>query len=72
MGVYYGVATISGLLKMISLFCKESYKRDYILQKRLGILRSLLIVATPYRYCDSKTLHLLKIMCLFGEYRSLL
>jgi len=28
-------------------FAKEPYKRDYILQKRLIILRSLLIVATP-------------------------
>jgi len=27
---------------------KEPYKRDYILQKRLIILRSLLMVATPY------------------------
>jgi len=27
---------------------KEPYKRDYILQKRPIILRSLLIVATPY------------------------
>jgi len=29
-------------------FAKEPYKRDYILQKRPIILRSLLIVATPY------------------------
>jgi len=29
-------------------FAKEPNKRDYILQKRLIILRSLLIVATPY------------------------
>jgi len=35
-------------------FAKESYKRDYILQKRPAILRSLLIVATPYRsHCDT-------------------
>ena len=32
---------------MIS-FAKEPYKRDDILQKRPVILRSLLIVATPY------------------------
>jgi len=29
-------------------FAKEPYKRDYILQKRPMILRSLVIVATPY------------------------
>jgi len=28
-------------------FAKEPYRRDYILQKRPMILRSLLIVATP-------------------------
>jgi len=32
---------------MIGLFCKRAYKRDCILQKRPGILRSLLTVATP-------------------------
>ena len=42
----YGVATMSRLLKIVS-FAKEPYKRDDILQKRLIILRSLLIVATP-------------------------
>jgi len=31
-------------------FAKEPYKRDDILQKRQMILRSLLIVATPYEY----------------------
>jgi len=48
---YYEVATISRLLKMIRLFwdlSKEPCKRDDILQKRPVILRSLLIVATPY------------------------
>ena len=44
----YGVATISRLLKITGLFTKEPYKRDDILQKRHLILRSLLIVATPY------------------------
>jgi len=36
--------------KTLSLagFAKEPYKRDFILQKRPIILRSLLIVATPY------------------------
>ena len=46
--VYYGVAMISRLLKIIGLFAKEPYKRDYVLQRRPMILRSLRIVATPY------------------------
>ena len=33
-------------------YAKKPYKRDNILQKRPIILRSLLIVATPY-FCDS-------------------
>jgi len=45
----YGVATMSRLLKIIGLFCKEPYKRDHILQKRPVILRSLLTKAIP---CD--------------------
>jgi len=55
--VCYRVATISRLLKITLLSCKEPYKRDYILQKRPIILRSLLIVATPpyegYRWLTS-------------------
>ena len=35
-------------LKLYVSFAKEPYKRDDILQKRRMILRSLLIVATPY------------------------
>jgi len=35
-------------LPIWGFFAKEPYKRDYILQKRATILRSLLIVATPY------------------------
>jgi len=58
----YGVATISRLLKMIVSFAKEPYKRDYILQKRPKILRSLLIVATPYHICCSM-LHSLAECC---------
>jgi len=42
------VATISRLLKIIDSFAKKPYKRDDILQKRYIILRSLLLVATPY------------------------
>ena len=37
-----------GSLKLYVIFAKERYKRDYILQKRPAILRSLLIIATPY------------------------
>ena len=42
----YGVATISRLLKIQVSFAKEPYQRDYILQKRPIVLRSLLIIAT--------------------------
>jgi len=37
-----------GSLKLKVFFAKDPYKRDDILQKRPIILRSLLIVATPY------------------------
>jgi len=37
-----------GFFKLWVSFAKEPYKRDYILQKRSRILRSLLIGATPY------------------------
>jgi len=37
-----------GSLKLQVSFAQEPYKRDDILQKRPMILRSLLIVATPY------------------------
>ena len=54
-GLYvYGVATISRLLKTTGLFCKKPCTRDDILQKRHIILRSLLIVVTPYRTQISK------------------
>jgi len=36
-----------GSFKLQVSFAKEPYKRDYILQKRPMILRSLLHVATP-------------------------
>ena len=48
-------ATIMGWLRLVGSlksqvsFAKEPYKRVHILQKRPTILRSLLIVATPYR-----------------------
>jgi len=40
---------VGSLIFQVS-FAKEPYKRDYILQKRPMVLRSLLIVATPYVY----------------------
>jgi len=48
MSASVGVATISRLLKIMGFFVTEPYKRDYILHKRRIILRSLLIVATPW------------------------
>jgi len=42
-----GWLRLVGSLKLWVAFAKEPYKRDYILQKRPIILRSLLIVATP-------------------------
>jgi len=44
--VLYGVATISRLLKIIGFGISWFYRA--LLQKRPTILRSLLIVATPY------------------------
>jgi len=41
-------------LKLQDSVAKEPYKRDNILQKRPIILRSLLIVATPYRDTDGQ------------------
>ena len=45
-----GWLRLVGSLKSQVSFANEPYKRDYILQKRPIILRSLLIVATPYQY----------------------
>jgi len=47
-GVFMGWLRLVGCLKLQVSFGKEPYKRDDILQKRPVILRSLLIVATPY------------------------
>jgi len=44
----YGVATVSRILKIMSLFCKGALKKDDILQKRPVNFRSLLIETTPY------------------------
>ena len=46
----YGVATISRLLEIIRLLCRIQSLLWALLQKRPVILRSLLIVATPYIY----------------------
>ena len=46
--VHMGWLRLVGSLKLQVSFAKETYKRDDILQKRPMILRSLLIVATPY------------------------
>jgi len=43
-----GWLRLVGSLKLQVSFAKEPYKRDDILQKRPIILRSLLMVATPY------------------------
>jgi len=43
-----GWLRLVGSLKLQVSFAKEPYQRDYTLQKRPIILRSLLIVATPY------------------------
>jgi len=43
-----GWLPLIGSFKLQVSFAKETYKRDNILQKRPIILRSLLIVATPY------------------------
>ena len=42
-----GWLRLVGSLKLHVSFAKETYKRDYILQKRPIILRSLQVVATP-------------------------
>ena len=45
-----GSLRLAGSLKLSVSFAKEPYKRDDILQERPKILRSLLIIATPYLY----------------------
>ena len=47
-----GWLRLVGSLKLLVSFGKEPYKRDDILQKRPIILRSLLIVASPYTKSD--------------------
>jgi len=48
--VYSHKSALHGFfLELSTSFAKKPYKRDYILQKKPIILRSLLIVATPYQ-----------------------
>jgi len=42
-----GWLRLVGSIKLLVFFAKESYKRDYTLQKRPIILSILLTVATP-------------------------
>ena len=50
-GVYLSMGWLHGVgsVKLYVSFAKEPYERDDILQKRPIILRSLLIVASPYQ-----------------------
>jgi len=59
-------------LKLQVSFAKEPYKRDYILQKRPIILRSLLIVGTPYPQYPQVVSRLLEIIGLSCKISSLL
>jgi len=54
-GHIWGGLRLVGSLKLQVSFAKEPYKRDYILQKRPIILRSLLIVATLYIFLSVGT-----------------
>jgi len=51
-----GWLRLVGSLKLQVSFAKETYKRDYVLQKRPIILRCLPIVATPYLNSVEQTL----------------
>jgi len=60
-----------GSFKLYVSFAKEPYKTDYILQKRPVILRSLLIVATPYYICYThNTTHVIHTLLhmLYSQY----
>jgi len=52
---FMGWLRLVGSWKLQVSFAKEPYKRDDILRKRPMILRSLLIVATPYRSHITRT-----------------
>jgi len=55
---HVGWLRLAGSLKLQVPFAKQPYKRDYILQKRPIISRSLLIVATPYECLDLRLSHI--------------
>jgi len=52
MHTFMGWLRLVGSLKLHVFFAKEPYKRDYILQKRPIIWRSLLIVDIPYLHFE--------------------
>ena len=52
-----GWLRLVGSLKLQVSFAKEHFKREDILQKRPIILRSLLVVATPYTCTNTNTHH---------------
>ena len=56
----YTVYLVASLKSQVS-FAKEPYKRDFILQKRPIILRSLVIVATQRLYIR------VYILCIYME-----
>ena len=60
-----GWLRLVGSLKLWGSLTKEPHKRDYILPKRHTILRSLLIVATPYPlYCKREyTILVARLFC---------
>ena len=55
--IHMGWLRLVGSFKLQVSFAKEPYKRDYILQKRRIILRSLLIIATPQNFIMSRHCH---------------
>jgi len=56
---YISYINVSIYINLQVSFAKEPYKRDYTLQKRLIILRSLLIEATPYHIRCIYVLHII-------------
>ena len=63
-----GWLRVVGSLKLQVSFAKEPYKREDILQKRPIILRSLLIVATPY-YVTSDRVTIVSLCAPSRQYR---
>ena len=60
--MHMGWLRLVGSLKLQVTFAKEPHKREHILQKRRIILRSLLIVATPYTYIQ-RGIHIYNCVC---------